>query len=164
MVETMSCAFSLFPLFAQFQIWAGSSLCRSYTWFLYVISSDPYHRTTFHRIRALTEREEDNKSADEEEEAEEEDEEEEEEEESEEGGGEEEETEEEEEEKQENESHHQATSKEYIAVGDFTAQQAGDLTFKVETKLKPDLRMSLHAWQNKKTLPISYISHAWYCF
>uniref|UniRef100_A0A8C0NHQ8 Nephrocystin 1 n=1 Tax=Canis lupus familiaris TaxID=9615 RepID=A0A8C0NHQ8_CANLF len=91
-------------------------------------------RENITEIRALTEREEDNKSADEEEEAEEEDEEEEEEEESEEGGGEEEETEEEEEEKQENESHHQATSKEYIAVGDFTAQQAGDLTFKPYNK------------------------------
>ncbi|XP_072626378.1 nephrocystin-1 isoform X3 [Canis lupus baileyi] len=91
-------------------------------------------RENITEIRALTEREEDNKSADEEEEAEEEDEEEEEEEESEEGSGEEEETEEEEEEKQENESHHQATSKEYIAVGDFTAQQAGDLTFKPYNK------------------------------
>ncbi|XP_075857092.1 nephrocystin-1 isoform X2 [Microcebus murinus] len=39
-------------------------------------------------------------------------------------------SEEEEEEKQENESHKQPTSKEYISIGDFTAQQAGDLTFK----------------------------------
>lgn len=50
-------------------------------------------------------------------------------EESEESGGEEEET-EEEEEKEENESHLQTASKEYIAIGDFTAQQDGDLTFK----------------------------------
>uniref|UniRef100_A0A2K6GHM7 Nephrocystin-1 n=1 Tax=Propithecus coquereli TaxID=379532 RepID=A0A2K6GHM7_PROCO len=39
-------------------------------------------------------------------------------------------SEEEEEEKQESESHKQATSEEYISIGDFTAQQAGDLTFK----------------------------------
>uniref|UniRef100_A0A8C9DPR2 Nephrocystin-1 n=1 Tax=Prolemur simus TaxID=1328070 RepID=A0A8C9DPR2_PROSS len=57
-----------------------------------------------------------------------EDEEESESEESEESG--EEDSEEEEEEKQESESHKQATSKEYISIGDFTAQQAGDLTFK----------------------------------
>nr|XP_014708191.2 nephrocystin-1 isoform X1 [Equus asinus] len=74
-------------------------------------------------IGALTEREEDEDFAEE-------DEEEEDEEESEESGEEEEGTEEEEEEKQENESHQQATSKEYIAIGDFTAQQVGDLTFK----------------------------------
>uniref|UniRef100_A0A2K6GHN1 Nephrocystin-1 n=1 Tax=Propithecus coquereli TaxID=379532 RepID=A0A2K6GHN1_PROCO len=43
---------------------------------------------------------------------------------------EEEDSEEEEEEKQESESHKQATSEEYISIGDFTAQQAGDLTFK----------------------------------
>ncbi|XP_012497348.1 PREDICTED: nephrocystin-1 isoform X1 [Propithecus coquereli] len=47
----------------------------------------------------------------------------------EESGGEED-SEEEEEEKQESESHKQATSEEYISIGDFTAQQAGDLTFK----------------------------------
>lgn len=37
---------------------------------------------------------------------------------------------EEEEEKKESKSQRQATSKECIAVGDFTAQQAGDLAFK----------------------------------
>ncbi|XP_030777517.1 nephrocystin-1 isoform X1 [Rhinopithecus roxellana] len=51
-------------------------------------------------------------------------------EESEDSGEEEEDAEEEEEEKEENEYHKQSTSEEYIAVGDFTAQQAGDLTFK----------------------------------
>ncbi|XP_033031376.1 nephrocystin-1 isoform X2 [Trachypithecus francoisi] len=51
-------------------------------------------------------------------------------EESEDSGEEEEDAEEEEEEKEENECHKQSTSEEYIAVGDFTAQQAGDLTFK----------------------------------
>uniref|UniRef100_A0A2K6L9B8 Nephrocystin-1 n=1 Tax=Rhinopithecus bieti TaxID=61621 RepID=A0A2K6L9B8_RHIBE len=45
-------------------------------------------------------------------------------------GEEEEDAEEEEEEKEGNEYHKQSTSEEYIAVGDFTAQQAGDLTFK----------------------------------
>uniref|UniRef100_A0A2K5SEK0 Nephrocystin-1 n=1 Tax=Cebus imitator TaxID=2715852 RepID=A0A2K5SEK0_CEBIM len=35
-----------------------------------------------------------------------------------------------EEEEDENESHKQSTSEEYIAVGNFTAQQVGDLTFK----------------------------------
>ncbi|XP_009235257.1 nephrocystin-1 isoform X5 [Pongo abelii] len=49
---------------------------------------------------------------------------------SEDSGEEEEDAEEEEEEKEENESHKQSTSEEYIAVGDFTAQQVGDLTFK----------------------------------
>ncbi|XP_018876343.3 nephrocystin-1 isoform X2 [Gorilla gorilla gorilla] len=49
---------------------------------------------------------------------------------SEDSGGEEEDAEEEEEEKEENESHKRSTSEEYIAVGDFTAQQVGDLTFK----------------------------------
>ncbi|XP_005575304.3 nephrocystin-1 isoform X2 [Macaca nemestrina] len=51
-------------------------------------------------------------------------------EESEDSGEEEEDTEEEEEEKEENEYHKPSTGEEYIAVGDFTAQQAGDLTFK----------------------------------
>nr|XP_008006555.2 nephrocystin-1 isoform X1 [Chlorocebus sabaeus] len=51
-------------------------------------------------------------------------------EESEDSSEEEEDTEEEEEEKEENEYHNQSTGEEYIAVGDFTAQQAGDLTFK----------------------------------
>nr|XP_054534130.1 nephrocystin-1 isoform X9 [Pan troglodytes] len=49
---------------------------------------------------------------------------------SEDSGGEEEDAEEEEEEKEENESHKRSTSEEHIAVGDFTAQQVGDLTFK----------------------------------
>nr|XP_005575304.2 nephrocystin-1 isoform X2 [Macaca fascicularis] len=51
-------------------------------------------------------------------------------EESEDSGEEEEDTEEEEEEKEENEYHKPSTGEEYIAVGDFTAQQAGDLIFK----------------------------------
>ncbi|XP_008585760.1 PREDICTED: nephrocystin-1 [Galeopterus variegatus] len=72
---------------------------------------------------APTEREDDDDSAEE-------DDEEEESEESGESCGEEEESEEGEEEKQESESPRQASSKEYIAVGDFTAQQVGDLTFK----------------------------------
>ncbi|XP_037383736.1 nephrocystin-1 isoform X2 [Talpa occidentalis] len=77
-------------------------------------------------VGVVTKREEDDESTDEEEgEDDEDDDEEEEEEESE---GEEEETEEEEE--QENESQQQAASKEYIAIGDFTAQQVGDLAFK----------------------------------
>ncbi|XP_058390562.1 nephrocystin-1 isoform X1 [Diceros bicornis minor] len=83
-------------------------------------------RENITEIGALTEREEDDNSAEEDED----DDDDEESEESEESGEEEEETEEEEEEKQENESHGQATSKEYIAIGDFTAQQVGDLTFK----------------------------------
>ncbi|XP_003804357.1 nephrocystin-1 isoform X4 [Pan paniscus] len=49
---------------------------------------------------------------------------------SEDSGREEEDAEEEEEEKEENESHKRSTSEEHIAVGDFTAQQVGDLTFK----------------------------------
>ncbi|KAM5227422.1 nephrocystin-1 isoform 2-T2 [Ctenodactylus gundi] len=79
---------------------------------------------------AFTEKEEDEDSSEEEEEddgEEGEEEEEEEEEESEESSGEEEES--EEEEKQRNESPDPAARKEYIALGDFTAQQAGDLTF-----------------------------------
>uniref|UniRef100_A0A4W2ENQ2 Uncharacterized protein n=1 Tax=Bos indicus x Bos taurus TaxID=30522 RepID=A0A4W2ENQ2_BOBOX len=77
---------------------------------------------------ALAEREEEENS-DEEDEEEDDDEEE-----SEESGGEDEETEEEEEEKQEGESQPEATSGEYIALGDFTAQQVGDLTFKPYNK------------------------------
>ncbi|XP_037663585.1 nephrocystin-1 isoform X2 [Choloepus didactylus] len=73
-------------------------------------------------IGALTERKEDDNSAEEYEEDNEESKE------SEESDGEEEET-EEEEEKQETESHKQAAGQEYFAVGDFTAQQVGDLTF-----------------------------------
>ncbi|XP_040850009.1 nephrocystin-1 isoform X1 [Ochotona curzoniae] len=70
---------------------------------------------------ALTEKEEDASSVEEEEE---------EEEESEESDEEEEESEKEEGEKQENKPRQQATSEGYVAIGDFTAQQAGDLTFK----------------------------------
>ncbi|XP_012497349.1 PREDICTED: nephrocystin-1 isoform X2 [Propithecus coquereli] len=76
-------------------------------------------RDIYQRVGALSEREEYDDSV---EEAEEESE-------REESGGEED-SEEEEEEKQESESHKQATSEEYISIGDFTAQQAGDLTFK----------------------------------
>ncbi|XP_011232843.1 nephrocystin-1 isoform X1 [Ailuropoda melanoleuca] len=111
-------------------------------------------------IGAPTEREEDDDSADEDEEAEEEDDDDEEEE-SEESGGEEEET--EEEEKQENESHHQAASQEYVAVGDFTAQQAGDLTFKKGEILliiekKPDgWWIAKNAKGNKGLIPRTYV-------
>uniref|UniRef100_A0A452U6L1 Nephrocystin-1 n=1 Tax=Ursus maritimus TaxID=29073 RepID=A0A452U6L1_URSMA len=118
--------------------------------------------TTEYIIGAPTEREEDDDSADEDEEAEEEDDDDEEEE-SEESGGEEEETEEEEEEKQENESHHQATSQEYVAVGDFTAQQAGDLTFKKGEILliiekKPDgWWMAKNARGSKGLIPRTYV-------
>uniref|UniRef100_A0A452U6M4 Nephrocystin-1 n=1 Tax=Ursus maritimus TaxID=29073 RepID=A0A452U6M4_URSMA len=93
-------------------------------------------------IGAPTEREEDDDSADEDEE---------------------EETEEEEEEKQENESHHQATSQEYVAVGDFTAQQAGDLTFKKGEILliiekKPDgWWMAKNARGSKGLIPRTYV-------
>lgn len=95
-------------------------------------------RNTFCRVGAPTEQEEDSES-----------------EESEDSSEEEEDTEEEEEEKEENEYHNQSTGEEYIAVGDFTAQQAGDLTFKVgRIRLKPYLRISVHTEQNKKTLPV----------
>uniref|UniRef100_A0A2I3GTN1 Nephrocystin-1 n=1 Tax=Nomascus leucogenys TaxID=61853 RepID=A0A2I3GTN1_NOMLE len=67
----------------------------------------------YQRVGAPTEEEEESESED-----------------SEDSGGEEEDAEEEEEEKEENESHKQSTSEEYIAIGDFTAQQVGDLTFK----------------------------------
>ncbi|PNJ19968.1 NPHP1 isoform 7 [Pongo abelii] len=67
----------------------------------------------YQRVGAPTEEEEESESED-----------------SEDSGEEEEDAEEEEEEKEENESHKQSTSEEYIAVGDFTAQQVGDLTFK----------------------------------
>uniref|UniRef100_A0A8B9YZH4 Nephrocystin-1 n=1 Tax=Bos mutus grunniens TaxID=30521 RepID=A0A8B9YZH4_BOSMU len=75
-------------------------------------------RDMYQRTGALAEREEEDEEEDDDEE------------ESEESGGEDEETEEEEEEKQEGESQPEATSGEYIALGDFTAQQVGDLTFK----------------------------------
>ncbi|XP_074210523.1 nephrocystin-1 isoform X2 [Camelus bactrianus] len=82
-------------------------------------------RESVTEIGAPTEREGDDDSVEDEEEEEEEDEEE-----SEESRGKEEETEEEEEERQEGDSHQEAASGEYIAIGDFTAQQVGDLTFK----------------------------------
>ncbi|XP_064428263.1 nephrocystin-1 isoform X5 [Mirounga angustirostris] len=116
-------------------------------------------RDIYQRIGAPTEREEDDDSAGEDEEEEDDDDEEE----REESGGEEEETEEEEEEKQENESHHQATSKEYIAIGDFTAQQAGDLTFKKGEILliiekKPDgWWIAKNAKGNKGLIPRTYV-------
>ncbi|XP_045740481.1 nephrocystin-1 isoform X1 [Mirounga angustirostris] len=116
-------------------------------------------RENITEIGAPTEREEDDDSAGEDEEEEDDDDEEE----REESGGEEEETEEEEEEKQENESHHQATSKEYIAIGDFTAQQAGDLTFKKGEILliiekKPDgWWIAKNAKGNKGLIPRTYV-------
>ncbi|XP_064227758.1 nephrocystin-1-like isoform X2 [Aotus nancymaae] len=65
-------------------------------------------------------------------------------EESEDSGEEEEDAEEEEdtEEEEENESHKQSTSEEYIAVGNFTAQQVGDLTFKPYSKEEEDQESS----------------------
>ncbi|XP_032266343.1 nephrocystin-1 isoform X2 [Phoca vitulina] len=119
-------------------------------------------RENITEIGAPTEREEDDDSAGEDEEDDDDDDDEEE---SEESGGEEEETEEEEEEeeKQENESHHQATSKEYIAIGDFTAQQAGDLTFKQGEILliiekKPDgWWIAKNAKGNKGLIPRTYV-------
>ncbi|XP_023396875.1 nephrocystin-1 isoform X4 [Loxodonta africana] len=87
-------------------------------------------RENITEIGTLTEREEDDDSAEEgeeEEREEEDDEEEDDDDDSEESGEEEEGT--AEKEKQEDEPHTQATSEEYIAVGDFTAQQVGDLTF-----------------------------------
>ncbi|XP_032208687.1 nephrocystin-1 isoform X1 [Mustela erminea] len=115
-------------------------------------------RENITEIKTPSEREEDDDSADEDEEAEKE--EDDEEEESEGSGGEEEET--EEEEKQENESHSQ-TSKEYIAVGDFAAQQAGDLTFKKGEILliiekKPDgWWIAKNAKGNKGLIPRTYV-------
>ncbi|KAM7078948.1 nephrocystin-1 isoform 2-T2 [Molossus nigricans] len=108
-------------------------------------------------IEALTEREEDDDFA--------EDEEDDDKEESEESSGEEEETEEEEEEeeKQENESQQPATSGEYIAVGDFTAQQAGDLTFKkgeillITEKNSDGWWMAKNAKGNKGLVPRTYL-------
>ncbi|KAI5167975.1 Nephrocystin-1 [Manis pentadactyla] len=107
-------------------------------------------------IGTLTKKEEDGDSAEE-------DEEDDDEEESEESGGEEEETEEEEEEKQESKSHQQATGEEYIALGDFTAQQVGDLTFKKGEILhiiekKPDgWWMAKDAKGNKGLIPRTYL-------
>ncbi|XP_019301071.2 nephrocystin-1 isoform X3 [Panthera pardus] len=105
----------------------------------------------------ITEEEDDN-SAEEAEEAEEEDDDEEEE--SEETGDEEE---TEDEEKQEHESQQQATSKEYIAIGDFTAQQAGDLTFKkgeilLVIEKKPDgWWIAKNTKGNKGLIPRTYL-------
>nr|XP_020732409.1 nephrocystin-1 isoform X2 [Odocoileus virginianus texanus] len=107
---------------------------------------------------ALTEREEEENSAEE-------DEEEEDEEESAESGGEDEETEEEEEEeeKQEGESHPEATSGEYIALGDFMAQQVGDLTFKkgeilcIIKKNSDGWWMAKNAKGNKGLIPKTYL-------
>ncbi|XP_019574596.2 nephrocystin-1 isoform X4 [Rhinolophus sinicus] len=113
-------------------------------------------RETVTEIGELTEREEDDDSAEGDEEEDDDDEEE-----SKESGGEEEET--QEEEKQENESHLQATSKEYTAVGNFTAQQAGDLTFKKGEILliiekKPDgWWMAKNAKGNKGLVPKTYL-------
>ncbi|XP_045302877.1 nephrocystin-1 isoform X3 [Leopardus geoffroyi] len=105
----------------------------------------------------ITEEEDDN-SAEEAEEAEEEDDDEEEESED---TGDEEET--EEEEKQEHESQQQATSKEYIAIGDFTAQQAGDLAFKkgeilLVIEKKPDgWWIAKNTKGNKGLIPRTYL-------
>ncbi|XP_021553135.1 nephrocystin-1 isoform X1 [Neomonachus schauinslandi] len=116
-------------------------------------------RENITEIGAPTEREDDDSAGEDEEEDDDDDDEEE----REESGGEEEETEEEEEEKQENESHHQATSKEYIAIGDFTAQQAGDLTFKKGEILliiekKPDgWWIAKNAKGNKGLIPRTYV-------
>ncbi|KAF4016090.1 hypothetical protein G4228_007625 [Cervus hanglu yarkandensis] len=105
---------------------------------------------------ALTEREEEENSAEE-------DEEDDDEEESAESGGEDEETEEEEEEKQEGESHPEATSGEYIALGDFMAQQVGDLTFKkgeilcIIKKNSDGWWMAKNAKGNKGLIPKTYL-------
>uniref|UniRef100_A0A8C8Y974 Nephrocystin-1 n=1 Tax=Panthera leo TaxID=9689 RepID=A0A8C8Y974_PANLE len=110
------------------------------------------NRENITEIGALPEREEDDNSAEEAEEAEEEDDDEEEE--SEEG---------EDEEKQEHESQQQATSKEYIAIGDFTAQQAGDLTFKkgeilLVIEKKPDgWWIAKNTKGNKGLIPRTYL-------
>ncbi|XP_043459955.1 nephrocystin-1 isoform X1 [Prionailurus bengalensis] len=112
-------------------------------------------RENITEIGALPEREEGDNSA---EEAEEEDDDEEEESED---TGDEEET--EEEEKQEHESQQQATGKEYIAIGDFTAQQAGDLTFKkgeilLVIEKKPDgWWIAKNTKGNKGLIPRTYL-------
>ncbi|GAB5569850.1 nephrocystin-1 isoform X2 [Prionailurus iriomotensis] len=111
-------------------------------------------RENITEIGALPEREEGDNS----EEAEEEDDDEEEESED---TGDEEET--EEEEKQEHESQQQATGKEYIAIGDFTAQQAGDLTFKkgeilLVIEKKPDgWWIAKNTKGNKGLIPRTYL-------
>ncbi|KAM8786580.1 nephrocystin-1 isoform 2-T2 [Rhynchonycteris naso] len=111
------------------------------------------NRTEF---EALTEREEDDDFEEEDEEDNDNDKEE-----SEESDGEEEEM--EEEENQERESQRQMTSKEYAAVGDFTAQQSGDLTFKAGEILhiiekNPDgWWMAKNAKGNKGLVPRTYL-------
>ncbi|XP_012875208.1 PREDICTED: nephrocystin-1 [Dipodomys ordii] len=71
--------------------------------------------------------------------------------------------EEEEEEKKEQESPKQASSKEYIALGDFTAQQVGDLTFKKGEILliiekKPDgWWIAKNAQGNEGLIPRTYL-------
>ncbi|XP_004844389.1 nephrocystin-1 isoform X2 [Heterocephalus glaber] len=81
---------------------------------------------------------------------------------SEESAGEEEES-EEEEEQQEDESLKQAANKEYIALGDFTAQEAGDLTFKKGEILliiekKPDgWWIAKNAKGNEGLIPKTYV-------
>uniref|UniRef100_A0A452FTC6 Nephrocystin-1 n=1 Tax=Capra hircus TaxID=9925 RepID=A0A452FTC6_CAPHI len=85
------------------------------------------------------------------------------EEESEESRGEDEEAEEEEEEKQEGESRPEATSGEYIALGDFMAQQVGDLTFKkgeilcIIKKNSDGWWMAKNAKGNKGLIPKTYL-------
>lgn len=86
-----------------------------------VTSGEPLGTIVFHRIEAHSDKEEDETTEEDEEETEE----------TEETGGEEEESEGDEEEKHEPASAMQADTVKYIALGDFTAQQAGDLTFKV---------------------------------
>ncbi|XP_068828923.1 nephrocystin-1 isoform X3 [Capricornis sumatraensis] len=117
-------------------------------------------REMYQRAGALTEREEEENSAEEDEE---EDDDDDEEEESEESRGEDEEAEEEEEEKQEGDSHPEAASGEYVALGDFTAQQVGDLTFKKGEilciiKKNPDgWWMAKNAKGNKGLIPKTYL-------
>ncbi|XP_040123486.1 nephrocystin-1 isoform X5 [Oryx dammah] len=106
---------------------------------------------------ALTEREEEENSAEEDEEEDDDDEE------SEESRGEDEEAEEEEEEKQEGGSHPEAASGEFIALGDFTAQQVGDLTFKkgeilcIIKKNSDGWWMAKNAKGNKGLVPKTYL-------
>lgn len=88
------------------------SLCRDAT------PGGPPDRSVFHRVEAHSDKEEDDTTEDDEEETEE-------------TGGEEEESEGDEEGKQEQASPKHAETVTYIALGDFAAQQAGDLTFKV---------------------------------
>ncbi|XP_006873607.1 PREDICTED: nephrocystin-1 [Chrysochloris asiatica] len=98
-------------------------------------------RDIYQRIGTLTERDDNDSTEEEEEEENEEEEDEEDEEDSEESGEEEKGT--EKEDRQENDSHTETANNEYIAVGDFTAEQVGDLTFKkreilIVVEKKPD--------------------------